>query len=92
METTVVNKNKEEYDFYIGRGSLLGNPYEIGKDGTRPEVIERYKQWFNFLLRSEVFRRELLKLKGKRLGCFCKRSDIEIACHGDIIADYLNNL
>lgn len=38
---TVVNKYKEEYDIYIGRGSRWGNPFVIGKDGTREEVIEK---------------------------------------------------
>jgi hypothetical protein len=84
--TTVVNKNSEPYDVYIGRGSIFGNPYEIGVDGTREEVIKRYQKWFNFLLRDKVFCKELMKLKGKRLGCFCKPKP----CHGEIIADCLN--
>jgi hypothetical protein len=28
---------------YIGRGSAWGNPYVIGKDGDRAEVIEKYR-------------------------------------------------
>ena len=39
MKTIVVNLNKDKYDAFIGRGSLLGNPYVIGMDGTREEVI-----------------------------------------------------
>ncbi|MEP0357399.1 DUF4326 domain-containing protein [Paraglaciecola sp.] len=30
---------------------------------------------------------EVYKLAGKRLGCFCKPS----ACHGDVLADFLNS-
>jgi hypothetical protein len=30
---------------YIGRPSLLGNPFRIGRDGTREEVIFRYRAW-----------------------------------------------
>lgn len=86
MKTEVVNKNKEDYDVYIGRGSIFGNPYEIGKDGTREQVIERYKTWFNFCLRSKVFKQALENLRGKKLGCFCKPQ----MCHGDVIAEYLN--
>lgn len=85
--TTIVNKNKETYDVYIGRGSIFGNPYEIGKDGTREEVISRYKIWFNFMLRDNIFKSEVAKLKGKRLGCFCA----PLKCHGEIIAEYLGN-
>lgn len=84
--TTVVNKRLQPYDTYCGRGSIFGNPYEIGHDGTREQVIERYKIWFNFLLRDPIFRAEVLKLKNKRLGCFCK----PLACHCDVIADWLD--
>ena len=27
---------------YIGRPSIWGNPFVIGKDGTRGEVVEKY--------------------------------------------------
>ena len=84
--TTVVNKHKEKYDVYIGRGSLFGNPYEVGRDGTLEQVLVRYKTWFNFLLNDKKFVKELEKLRGKRIGCFCKPKP----CHGDIIAEYLN--
>ena len=30
---------------YVGRGSPWGNPFVIGKDGTREEVIEKFKQF-----------------------------------------------
>jgi hypothetical protein len=84
--TTVVNKRTDAYDIYCGRGSIFGNPYEIGIDGTREKVIERYKVWFNFCLRDPIFKREVLKLKGKKLGCFCAPLD----CHGRIIKEYLD--
>jgi len=38
----VVNKYKEPYTVYIGRPSIFGNPFQIGKDGTREEVIGKY--------------------------------------------------
>ena len=85
-KTIVVNKNKSEYDVYIGRGSIFGNPYIIGRDGTREEVIKKYRKWFYNKLRSPKFQFEINKLSGKRLGCFCKPLD----CHGDVIANYLN--
>ena len=87
METKIVNKRAESYDVYIGRGSIFGNPYEIGRDGTRVEVIARYKTWFDFCIKDGTFRDAVLSLKGKTLGCFCKPS----ACHGDIIVEWLNN-
>jgi len=83
--TTVVNKRKEYFDVYIGRGSLFGNGYIIGPDGTREEVIQKYREWFFRRLRSERFRKAVEKLRGKKLGCFCK----PLACHGDVIVEYL---
>ena len=85
--TTLVNKRTHDYDVYCGRGSIFGNPYEIGRDGTREEVIERYRGWFNFLLRDPIFVNELKKLKNKRLGCFC----VPLKCHAEILKEWLDN-
>jgi hypothetical protein len=90
--TKVVNKKQESYEVYIGRGSMFGNPFQIGRDGDRAEVIRKFEEWFRFCLRDKTFLEEVLKLKGKRLGCFCKQPDREVACHGDVIAEYLNSL
>lgn len=87
--TTIVNKYKDEFDIYIGRPTIYGNPYEIGKDGTREEVVSKYREYF--LERMEIdllFRTSILAVSGKRLGCFCKPR----ACHGDVICEYLNGL
>lgn len=78
----VVNKYKEEYDVYIGRGSLWGNPFKIGADGTREEVIERFRLYlWEQIKAGRISKEQLLGLEGKRLGCFCAPQ----ACHGDII-------
>ncbi|MGA9172340.1 MAG: DUF4326 domain-containing protein [Nitrososphaeraceae archaeon] len=45
MVAKVVHCKKEKYDIYIGRPSRWGNPFVIGKDGTR-EVITKYNEWF----------------------------------------------
>jgi uncharacterized protein DUF4326 len=90
--TKVVNIKYDKDSTYCARGTIFGNPFLIGRDGNREEVIEKYKIWFNFLLKDERFVKELLKLKNKRIGCFCKEPDKEIACHLDILADWLNSL
>lgn len=78
----VVNKYKEDYDVYIGRGSVWGNPFAIGEHGTREEVIELYRaHLWKMLKKGSITKQDLLDLDGKRLGCFCKPQ----ACHGDII-------
>jgi hypothetical protein len=84
--TKVVNVDRgESHDVYIGRGSKWGNPYAIGFDGDRDEVIRKFKYDFErgFL---KFNKEDVLKLKGKVLGCHCKPA----ACHGDVIAEYLN--
>lgn len=85
MKTIVVNCNKDNYDVYIGRPSLFGNPFIIGKDGTRNEVIEKYRKW---IIQQPLLMQEIEKLKGKRLGCYCA----PLKCHGDILAELANNL
>lgn len=66
----VVHIKRDHYQVYIGRGSIWGNPFKIGRDGDRAEVLRKYKA---YLLRGEG--RHLLdrigELEGKSLGCFC---------------------
>lgn len=90
--TRVVNKKYHKPtpdDVYIGRGSKWGNPFKIGVDGDRHQVIEKYQEYFKAKLESGYFTKdEILKLSGKNLVCFCKPA----ACHGDIIVKYINEL
>lgn len=80
---TVVHCKKSSYDVYIGRPSKWGNPFEIGKDGTRDEVIQKYEK---YLLDSPILLSQLEELKGKVLACWCSPQ----ACHGDILVKLLN--
>jgi len=89
--TLVSNKDKgDHFDTYIGRGTLWGNPYAIGQDGDREEVIRKFAYDFNrgFLRDGEGFNEKLKSLRGHTLGCHCK----PYACHGDVLAEYLNKL
>lgn len=63
----VVHCKKEKYDVYIGRGndSIWGNPFIIGRDGTREEVIEKFMEYL--LTRPDLVSR-IGELKGKVLG------------------------
>jgi len=80
MKTQVVHCKKEKYDVYIGRPSKWGNPFKIGRDGTREEVIEKYRR---FLLNNPELMSSLHEVRGKILGCWCK----PLPCHGDVIAE-----
>ena len=79
--TRVVHCKKEPFDIYIGRPSKWGNPFRIGKDGSREDVILKYRNWI--LANSNLMAQLPLELKGKTLGCWCKPN----ACHGDVLAE-----
>jgi len=76
----IVHRNRQRYDLYIGRGSKWGNPYKIGRDGDRAEVIALYERH----VREERpdLRAALPELHGKALGCYCA----PLPCHGDVLA------
>lgn len=77
--THVVNIRDEPCDVRIDRPSPLGNPYRIGQDGSREQVIAAYERYL-------AGRPDLLALipglRGKRLGCWCR----PLPCHGDVLA------
>ena len=77
----VVHCKRARIDVYIGRGrdSKWGNPFRIGVDGTREEVIDLYEEW----LRDQPHLMAALgELTGRILGCWCAPR----ACHGDVLA------
>ncbi len=90
-DTYVVNLYKEQYDVYIGRpgkgqSGYFGNPFN---EGSQEEKIRLFREHFYKRIKQDrEFAKRVHKLKGKRLGCFCKPK----LCHGDVIAEYLNGL
>lgn len=70
---------------YIGRPSKWGNPFVIGKDGDRTEVIAKYRQWL--LARPELVEAARRELAGRDLVCFCAPK----ACHGDVLLEVANS-
>lgn len=85
MKARVVHCKQESYDVYIGRPSKWGNPYQLGPDGSREEVIEKYMEW---LENNPDLLGDIYELKGKVLGCWCKPKP----CHGDVLVDIINQL
>ena len=67
---------------YIGRPSKWGNPFKVGVDGTRGEVIEKYR---DHVLSTPELMGSLYELEGKDLGCWCKPNP----CHGDVLEELL---
>ena len=52
---------------YVGRPSKWGNPFVIGRDGTRDEVVAKYRAW---ILQQPALMAALPKLPGKHLVCW----------------------
>lgn len=80
MGEMVVHCKRDSYDVYIGRPSKWGNPFSIGKDGTREGVIDKYR---DFMRNNKELMDSLHELKGKVLGCWCAPK----ACHGDVLVE-----
>ena len=86
MKTEVIHVTEmNEDDVYIGRGTVWGNPYRIGRDGTREEVIAKY---WKLRKDDEAFVAAVKEqLKGKRLACHCSPE----RCHGLALAYIADN-
>ncbi len=80
----VVHCKKDSFDVYIGRPGPWGNPFVIGKDGTREEVILKYAE--HLLADPALVARAKRELRGKTLGCWCKPH----ICHGDVLMEIAN--
>jgi hypothetical protein len=94
MKTTVVNIRDgfPTGGVYIGRAGrgfdgYFGNPVPIQRSKDRDEVIVLFRQAFERRMMFDAeYRYRIEELKGRTLVCFCK----PLACHGDVIAEYLN--
>jgi hypothetical protein len=91
-KTSVVNiRTGAAFDVYIGRarrglGGTFGNPYVVGKDGSREEVLRKYRIYFYERLKLDpTFKTSIEELRGKILACWCK----PLECHGDTIVEYI---
>lgn len=84
MPARVVHLKKEPYDIRIDRTTKWGNPFVVNKDGTRKEVIAKYRIW---LRTQPLLLKDIHELEGKVLGCWCKPKP----CHGDVLAELAND-
>jgi hypothetical protein len=72
---------RESYTVYIGRPSIFGNPFIIGTDGTRREVLKLFREYAK---NNEELLEALDALPPDSvLGCYCK----PLPCHGDILIE-----
>lgn len=97
---TVVNAyNNKNFSIYIGRPPQggewrFGNPFVIGRDGDRKEVVFRFKIWletgdtFDCTEATKERRQWILDhlkdlKKDDVLGCFCA----PLLCHGNVLIE-----
>jgi hypothetical protein len=69
---------------YVGRPSKWGNPFKIGLDGSREQVIAKYEYWLTQGANTPI--RDIGDLKGKDLICWCS----PLPCHGDVLLELAN--
>lgn len=88
----VVNRSKDPFDVYIGRGSKWGNPY-THKSGTKAQFVLNNREESIAAYREYITNGEgqhlldsLMELEGKVLGCYCKPKE----CHGDVLVELVN--
>ncbi len=89
MITIVNRKTFCGESFYIGRPSVLGNPFCIGKDGDRATVIAKYRHWlWNEIQGSagpvfdEIHRlANMAKTQNLVLACWCFPEQ----CHAEVV-------
>lgn len=80
----VVHCKKEDFDVYIGRPSIWGNPFKLEKESDRETVIQQYREWLQ--KQPELIQRAKQELRGKVLGCWCAPR----SCHGDVLLQVAN--
>ena len=98
--TSVVNLKGHRDDpgyadvIYVGRAmhrcgwqltaSPLANPFRPGPDGSREEVVAKYRA---YLLGRPDLLALLPELRGHRLGCWCAPR----SCHAEVLAELADN-
>lgn len=66
---------------YPDEQSIWANPFKIGT-GNRADMIKRYEKYIREKIETgEITKDQLMGLKNKTLGCWCKPE----ACHGDVL-------
>ncbi len=103
MPLRVVSKAKSgiaaragEQIIYIGRPSVLGNPFAMSKESDREDVISKYRDWLRARyaehgdVYKELQRLAMLERDGKPLAlqCWCAPR----ACHGDVIIEAITGI
>lgn len=71
-----------DWDVRVDRATRWGNPFRLGQDGNRQEVIVKYRRYlWNELQTGRLGLHALAALDEKRLACWCAPR----TCHADVL-------
>lgn len=83
LQTCPASTRRADGVVYIGRPSKFGNPFKIGRDGDRFQVVAKFAEYAADKCEADPeFRAAVAGLHGKTLACYCAPR----ACHGDVLA------
>lgn len=90
METQLKVLNKHRHgqpagSVYIGRPGKWGNPFIVGRDGNRDQVVALHRKWIHSQTQLLA---DLPELRGRDLVCYCA----PLTCHGDVLLELANGL
>jgi hypothetical protein len=93
MEIRVANKKDGIVGVYVGRGSVLGNPFKMNTEAERARVIQFYRAWLWDRMQEEgpVWQEltrlaDLSRTQDLTLVCWCAPKP----CHADVIKNAIN--
>lgn len=100
QRTRVGHCKKDEVDVYVGRGSIWGNPFVRPGAAKKSryqvrEVDDPIGEYRRYVMANDTLMSKIGQLRGKRLGCFCKRldePDEPIRCHGQVLAEIADGI
>jgi hypothetical protein len=77
----------------VGRGTFLGNPYQVHDACTPAQAVELYRQLFHSCTGRQHDARKLLSRDWPdgvvRLGCPCNGHEKGQPCHATVIKEFL---
>lgn len=68
---------------WVMRPSKWGNPFKVGRDGDREDVVTLYAHW---LVEQPRLMAALHELRGRDLVCCCAPK----LCHADVLLELAN--
>lgn len=84
----VLNKRTDEITpgaIYVGRPTKWGNPFVVGKHGSRHQVVMKYRA---YIRSNKRLMAQLQELAGHDLVCWCAPAE----CHAHVLVELVEGL